>query len=270
MALIRSRDDLKEYCLRRLGYPVIEINVDDNQLEDRIDDALQFFAEFHYDGTDKVYLKYIVKQEDIDNGYITISSSNNFQGEESQNPTESGVTNPVKIEDTIVSVLEIFNLGGVTMSMFDIRYQYVLHDLYTIGSIDLQHYSVTMEYLSLLRQLLSPDKSIRFNRKGNRLYIDGFSSNDIQPGDYIIINATRIADPTVFPKIYDDYLLKKYATALIKRQWGQNLSKYNGVQMLGGITFNGQQIYNEANEEINKIEDKIREEWMEPPDFFVA
>ena len=224
----------------------------------------------YFRNTDHVYLKYVVKQEDITNGYVDISSNNSFQGQETQTPTESGVTTPVKIEDTIISVLEIFNLSATTMSMFDIRYQYVLHDLYTIGSIDLQHYAVTMEYLSLLRQMLSPDKSIRFNRKGNRLYIDAFGSNDVVPGDYIIINATRIADPTVFPKIYDDYLLKKYATALIKRQWGQNLSKYNGVQLLGGITWNGQQIYNEADKEINEIERKIREEWMEPPDFVVA
>ena len=154
--------------------------------------------------------------------------------------------------------------------MFDIRYQYVLNDLYTMGSIDLQHYYITQEYLSLLRQMLSPDKLIRFNRKINRLYIDTKLSREIRAGNFLVIEGYRAADPTVFPEAYNDILLKRYATALLKRQWGANLSKFQNIQLPGGVIMNGEQIYGQAIQEIQELENTVMSKFQEPPDFFIG
>jgi hypothetical protein len=144
-----------------------------------------------------------------------------------------------------------------------------MNDLYTLGSLDMVQYTMTQQYLSMLRQILSPDKTIRFNRRGNRLYIDG-KMTWMVPGDYIIIEAYRVMDPTVSNEIYDDILLKKYLTQLIKRQWGQNLSKFNGIALLGGVTMNGKEIYSEAQEQITKMEEEIINKWELPIDFLVG
>lgn len=278
MARPSTRQQLIQYCLRNLGHPVIEINVDEEQLEDRVDEALQFFAEYHFDGVEKVYLKYQVQQQDINNGYISLTSNNNFvsgtgasgQNESSMAVTEQGQTGSVNIDDLIASVLQVFHFSTGTINMFDVRYQYALNDLYTFGTIELIHYSVTQQYLSLLRQMLSPDKSVRFSRKNNKLYIDMKWQRDTKVGDWIVIEAYRVMDPRVYPEIYNDMLLKKYLTALFKRQWGINLSKFNGIQMLGGVTFNGQKIYEEATREIEAIESTVQSKWELPPDFIVG
>lgn len=278
MARPSTRQQLIQYCLRNLGHPVIEINVDEEQLEDRVDEALQFFAEYHFDGVEKVYLKYQVQQQDIDNGYISLTSNNNFiagtgasgQNESSMAVTETGQTGSVNIDDLIASVLQVFHFSTGTINMFDVRYQYALNDLYTFGTIELIHYSVTQQYLSLLRQMLSPEKSVRFSRKNNKLYIDMKWQRDTKVGDWIVIEAYRVMDPRVYPEIYNDMLLKKYLTALFKRQWGINLSKFNGIQMLGGVTFNGQKIYEEATREIEAIESTVQSKWELPPDFIVG
>lgn len=288
MAKPQTRQQLIDYCLRTLGHPVIEINVDEDQLEDRVDDALQFFAEYHFDGVEKVYLKYQIQQKDIDNGYISITAeskdqagitgSNTFtagtgsngQNESSLAINETGQSGNVKIEDLIASVLQVFHFSSGTINMFDVRYQYALNDLYTFGTIELIHYSITQQYLSLIRQMLSPDKAIRFSRRNNKLYLDMKWPRDVKVGDYVVIEAYRVMDPRVYPEIYNDMLLKRYLTALIKRQWGANLSKFSGIQMLGGVTFNGTQIFNDALREIADIETTVQNKWELPPDFIVG
>jgi hypothetical protein len=283
-----TRQQLIDYCLRSLGHPVIEINVDEDQLDDRVDEALQFFSEYHFDGVEKVFLKYQVQQKDIDNGYISmtaqsqdqagVTGNNTFvsgtgasgQNESSMTFTEDGQTGTVKIEDLITSVLQVFHFSMGTINMFDVRYQYALNDLYTFGTIELVQYSITQSYLSLIRQMLSPEKMIRFSRRNNKLYIDMKWQRDVKPGDYIIIEAYRVMDPRVYPEVYNDMLLKKYVTALIKRQWGANLSKFNNIQMLGGVQFNGMQLYNDAIKEIQDIESTVQSKWELPPDFVVG
>jgi hypothetical protein len=283
-----TRQQLIDYSLRSLGHPVIEINVDEDQLDDRVDEALQFFSEYHFDGVEKVFLKYQVQQKDIDNGYISmtaqsqdqagVTGNNTFvsgtglsgQNETSMAFTEDGQTGTVKIEDLITSVLQVFHFSMGTINMFDVRYQYALNDLYTFGTIELVQYSITQSYLSLIRQMLSPEKMIRFSRRNNKLYIDMKWQRDVKPGDYIIIEAYRVMDPRVYPEVYNDMLLKKYVTALIKRQWGANLSKFNNIQMLGGVQFNGMQLYNDAIKEIQDIESTVQSKWELPPDFVVG
>jgi hypothetical protein len=271
---IRTRQQLIDYGLRNLGHPVIQINIDDDQIEDRVDDAIQYFTEYTTDGQEQTYLKYVMTQSDIDNGYVTLTAAGATgqmpNGDQSQAATESGVTTPVNIEDSLISILEIFHFSASSINMFDIRYQYVLNDLYTMGSIDLQHYYITQEYLSLLRQMLSPDKRIRFNRRANKLYIDTKLSREIRAGSYLIISAYRTIDPTVFPEAYDDILLKRYVTALFKRQWGANLSKFQNIQLPGGVIMNGEQIYGQAIQEIQEIENTVMNRYQEPPSFFVG
>lgn len=282
MPKIQSRIQLIDYALRRLGHPVIEINVDDDQVNDRIDDALQFFSEYHFDGVEKVFLKYKLTPDDIDRGYVEMkydgTSPSRFTGqpgsvgkpEDQENTVEAGVDPTVKIEDLITSVISVWHIGTQTAGMFDIRYQYALNDLYTFGSIDLIHYTNTMQYLQLLQQLLSPEKSIRFSRRNNRLYIDTKLGRDIKADSWLIIEAYRVLDPRVYPEVYDDMHLKAYATALIKKQWAINLSKFKNVQLPGGITFNGDQLYAQAELEIKEIETTIRGATELPVDFIVG
>jgi len=278
-----TRTQLVEYCLRSLGHPVIEINVDDDQVEDRVDQALQFFSEYHFDGVEKVFLKYRIVQDDINNGYVSMTydasvpgkfisgAGASGQAEDQLTFTEAGATGTsVNVDDLITSIIEVFHVDQTGMSMFDVRYQYALNDLYSFGAIDLTNYTITQQYLSLLRQTLSPDKSIRFSRKTNKLYIDMQWSRAVKPGDWLVIEAYRVMDPRVYPKVYDDMLLKKYLTALIKRQWASNLSKFQNVQLLGGVTFNGAELWNQANEEINKIETDMQSQWETGVQFFVG
>lgn len=278
MARPNTRQTLIDYCLRNLGHPVIEINVDDDQLDDRVDEALQFFSEYHFDGVEKVYLKYQITATDVQNGYISLSynasSPNQFTGapgasgqrEDQMTVTETGSSDTVvNIENLITSVLRVWQYSAGSMNMFDVRYQYALNDLYTFGTIDLVNYTVTQQYLGLLRDTLSPEKAVRFSRRSNKLFIDMNWSRDGTVGSWIIIEAYRVMDARVYPEIYDDMLLKRYLTALIKRQWGANLSKFNNIQMLGGVTFNGAQLFLEANAEIKEIQDRMQASFELPP-----
>lgn len=261
---------MRQYCLRALGEPVIEVNIADEQAEDRIDDALRFFSEYHFDGVEKVYLKYQVKQEDITNGYIEMKSDNTgfSSGDRLQNSAETG--EDVLIDNLVTSVTRIFPFTQQSVGMFDIRYQYALNDLYTFGTIDLVQYDLTQQYLTLLRQFLSPDKSVRFNRVQNRLYIDMQWSQQVTPGMYLIIECYRILDPRIYPEIYEDRLLKRYAIALFKRQWGQNLSKYSGIKLPGDITLDGKTMYTEAVAEIDTLEKEIISKYELPADFMMG
>ena len=246
MANPTSRATLKEYALRRLGSPVIEINVDDSQLEDRIDDALQFFAEYHFDGVEKTYLKHIITDADVTNEYITL-------------------------DDSVISVIKLFQFSEGTVNMFDIRYQMALNDFYGLRNPtqSLVNYSITQNHLSLIQDILSPEKSIRFSRVTNQLKIDTAWS-ELTVGDYIIAEAYAVLNPETYPEIYKDRMLKRYVTALFKRQWASNLSKFEGVQLPGGVTFNGRELFDQAQTEIDKLEEQVQEMYELPPDFMVG
>lgn len=247
MATITSRSDLKDYCLRRLGSPVIEINVDEDQIEDRIDDAFQFYREYHYDAVEKVYLKHEITANNISDQYIELS-------------------------DAVVGVERVFPFMNKSTgtNIFDIKYQILINDLYTLMSTDLIYYTEVRQELELINQLLVGQKPIRFNRHMNRLHIDMDWVADVVPGTYIIVECWRILDPNVFTDVYNDMFLKRYATALIKRQWGDNMKKFSGVQLPGGVTLNGEVVYQEAVEEIRQIETEIQSRFELPVDMFVG
>ena len=258
MAVPSSRTTFKNYCLRSLGFGVIDINVSDDQIDDRIDEALQFFAQYHYDGIELMYLKYQVTADDITRASGNTSTSVTDTKDSSITSTFQEANNFIPIPDAVVSIVNIFPFDDkATNNMFDIRYQLRLNDLYDFSSTSILHYQMTMQHLDFLSHILVGEKPLRFNQHQNRLYIDMDWSNDISAGEFLIIECYRKIDPASYSDIFNDMHLKRYATALIKRQWGANLSKFNGVAMLGGVTMNGDTIYSQAQEEIEKLEELI-------------
>lgn len=234
MAVPTSRQEFKQYCLRSLGYPVIEINVDDDQVEDRIDQALKYYGDYHFDATEKVYYKHQITAADKANKYIMLP-------------------------DNIIGAVSIFSIGDPSVradDLFNIRYQIALNDLYTLTSVSLVPYYMVMQHLSVISEMLVGKQPIRYTRHRNRLHID-MDWNTVNPGEYLLVEAYQVIDPEVFTDVWGDRWLFTYCEQLIKRQWGNNLKKFNGMQMPGGITFNGQQIYDEANEEIKKMEEEM-------------
>ena len=271
MAIPTTKSTFKEYCLRSLGKGVIDINVSDDQADDRIDEALQYFAQYHYDGIEKVYLKHQITQADKDRAasHDTTTATDSIDSSITASFTEGKGFIPMP--SAVVSVIQIFPFDDVaTNNMFDIRYQLRLNDLYDFSSTSVIHYQMTMEHLDFLSHILVGEKPIRFNQHQNRLYIDMDYENDIDVGEYIIIECYRKIDPATYTDIFDDIYLKRYATALIKRQWGANLSKFSGVAMLGGVTMNGETIYSQAQEEIEKLEEQIQLSFETPIDYMVG
>jgi hypothetical protein len=256
MATPSTREGLKQYALRALGKPVIEINVDDDQLEDRIDEALQYYAQYHYDAIRRTYLKYQYTQED----------KTRILGNSTESITKNSVTTSWKegngfivVPESVFSVINIFPFSDKgNLNLFDVRYQLRLNDLYDFSSTSVINYDIVLRHLDFLDHILVGEKPLRFNQNDNRLYIDMDWENDLQVGEYIVIECYRKLDPDVFTDVYNDMILKRYVTALFKKNWGANLSKFNGITMLGGVTLNGQQIYSEAIQEVNKLEDEIR------------
>ena len=264
MAIPSSKSTLKSYCLRALGFGVIDINVSDDQVDDRLDEALQYFAHYHYDGIEKMYLKYQVTAADIARAKTNDTTTATDNADNSVTTSFGEGKGYIPMPSGIVSVLQIFPFDNTaTNNMFDIRYQLRLNDLYDFSSTSIVHYEMTMQHLDFLSHILVGEKPIRFNEHQNRLYIDMDWENDITEGEYLIIECYRKLDPATFTDMFDDIYLKRYATALIKRQWGANLSKFNGVAMLGGVTMNGETIYSQAIEEIKELEDKML--LIEPP-----
>lgn len=249
MAKPNSRQTLIDYCLRSLGAPVIEINVDDDQVDDRIDEALQFYQHYHDDAIEKVYLKHIVTQTDITNGYIPI------------NDLVTDVVRVLPIRETVSST-----------DMFDIRYQIHLNDIYALGFMgSLTDYVMAQQWLSLLDMVVDSDeKHVNFERHKNRLEIFMDWSEEVEVGDNLVIECYRIIDPNTFTDVYNDYFLKKYATALIKKQWGQNLIKFEGMVMPGGVTFNGRQLFDDAVQELEQLVEEARLNWEKPVDFMTG
>ena len=259
MAIPSTKATFKEYCLRSLGKPVIDINVDDDQVDDRIDEALQYFAQYHYDGVERVYLKHAITQAEIDRAATNSSESATDKIDNSISATWLEGKGFIPVPDTIVSVIKVFDFTDKnTTNMFDIRYQLRLNDLYDFSSESIIHYHMTRQHLDFLDHILVGEKPIRFNQHQNRLYIDMDWGNDVTANDFIIIECYRKLDPTQYTDVFNDIYLKKYTTALIKRQWGANLSKFTGVEMLGGVTMNGADIYSQAQEEIDKLEERIQ------------
>ena len=304
MARPNTRASFKEYCLRSLGKPVIDINVDEDQVEDRIDEAVQYFSQYHTDGVERMYLKYKVTAEDkvrlrknkefnvvepgtyADNIELEDATNTNLGGDE---PSEGDLIkedgSPIHLEDSnivettyeenqnylvipdaVLSVINIFPLSDrANLNMFDVRYQLRLNDLYDFSSTSIVHFEMTMKHLDFLDHILVGEKPIRFNTISNRLYIDMDWQEDIDADEYLIIECYRQIDPTQHTRMFDDMYLKRYATALIKRQWGQNLSKFNGTAMLGGVTLNGPELFSTAIQEQQKLEEEIRLNFEEPP-----
>ena len=263
MANPATRETLKQYALRALGKPVIEINVDDDQLEDRLDEDLQYFAQYHYDGIQRAYLKYQYTQADKDR--MTADSSESITKNSVTTTWKEG-NNFLVVPESVISVINIFPFSNKSnMNLFDVRYQLRLNDLYDFSSTSIVHYELTMRHLDFLDHILVGEKPIRFNTLSNRLYIDMDWAEDIDADEYLIIECYRQLDPTQHTRMFDDIMLKRYATALIKRQWGQNLSKFNGTAMLGGVTLNGPELFSTAISEQQKLEEEIRLNFEEPP-----
>ena len=274
MAKPSTRQGLIDYCLRQLGAPVLEINVADEQIDDLVDDAIQYFNERHYDGVERMYLKYKVSQEDLDRGkaegtdgvgIVTTTGTSNISGISTTfNFYET--SNYIQVPDSVIGIEKIFKFDTSSISggMFSIKYQLFLNDLYYFNSVELLQYAMTKSYLEDIDFLLTTDKQIRFNKRQNRLYLDidwGAQSKDT----FFVIDCHRALDPEDFSKIYNDSFMKKYLTSLIKRQWGQNLIKFNGVKLPGGIELNGRQIYEDAQRELEDIKQRMSMEYELPP-----
>jgi len=256
MANPATRETLKQYALRALGKPVIEINVDDDQLEDRLDEALQYFAQYHYDGIRRTYLKY----------QYTAADKTRMTSDSSESVTKNSVTTSWKegnnflvVPESVISVINIFPFSNKSnMNLFDVRYQLRLNDLYDFSSTSIINYDIVLRHLDFLDHILVGEKPLRFNQHDNRLYIDMDWENDLAVDEFLVIEAYRKLDPEQFTDVYNDIYLKRYVTALFKKQWGANLSKFDGVAMIGGVTLNGRQIYSEALQDIDKLETEIR------------
>ena len=328
MAEPTTKSELAAWCKRRLGYPVIEINVDDDQVDDRIDEAIKYFHTFQYNGQQRVYLKHKITTDDVNRAAVEETETAT-----DVNPVTSTLAVAVSINDTTLTLANaldfpatgtvtidnetftvtaktgnVLTVGAATaahlinatvtsvdtitwsksqaylvmpssvlsvlrvlpfsdrgnLNMFDVRYQLRLNDLYDFSSESVIHYQMTMWHLDFLDMILIGEKPIQFNVNQRRLYINMDWGSDLDVGEYIIIECYRKLDPTSFTDIYNDIWLKKYATALIKRQWGQNLSKFSGVTMLGGVTMNGDTLYSQANEEVFKLEEESKTTWEEP------
>ena len=231
MAAPTTRELFKQYCLRRLGKPVIDINISDDQAEDRIDDALRYYWDYHYDGTEKQYYKHQVTSTDVTNRYITLP-------------------------ENIIGAVNVFSIGDPSIrsdDLFNIRYQIALNDLYTLTSVSMVPYYTTFMHLGLIQELLVGKQPIRYNRNRNICYID-MDWDTVNLGEYLMIEAYEVVDPTTYADVWKDQWLMRYATALMKRQWGSNLTKFSGLQLPGGVQFNGDKIYDDASAEVDRLE----------------
>ena len=229
-----TRAEFKEYVLRRLGKPVVEINIDEDQLDDRIDDALKYYADYHFDGVEEVYYSYQVTEQDVTNKYITLP-------------------------ENIIGAVDVFNIGDPSIrvgDLFNIQYQIALNDLYTLTSVSIVPYYMVRMHLSLLTEILAGKKPMRYNRINRKLHVDT-DWKAIPAGTFLVVKAYQVIDPDVYSGIWKDQWFKRYATALVKKQWGENMKKFQGMQLPGGIMFNGQQIWQEAENEIQMLEHEM-------------
>ena len=275
MAQPSSREGLIDYAKRQLGFPVLEINVADEQFQDLLDDAIQIYQERHYDGIARMYLKYKITQDDIDRGQarggdstlgITTTTTTSTVGLSTTFDLEEN-NNYIQMPPSVIGVNNIFKVRSDTVydGLFNIRYQLFLNDLYAFGSIDLLQYSMVQTKLEDITFLLNPDVRYRFNIRQDRLYIDVDWAAAVNVDDYFVIDCFRILDPDDFTRVYNDPFLKRYFTALCKKQWGQNLIKFQGVQLPGGIQWNSRQIYDDGVKELDEIRAKMSSDYEMPP-----
>ena len=240
MAQPTSRAEFKEYCLRKLGKPVIEINVDQDQIEDRIDEALMYYWDYHFDGTEKMYVKKQMTQQDLDNGYITVP-------------------------ENVIGVVNLFPISGnlTGSGIFSATYQFVLNNLHDFVNYDLINYYMSFQHLAFMQEILSGSQPIRYNRNQNKLYID-MNKDKINVGEFIVYECYQVVDPVTYTDVWKDRWLQNYATAKIKYQWGTNLTKFIGMNLPGGVQFNGEKILNDADEEIKKMEQEMLSSYSLP------
>ena len=253
MATPTSRSELKDYCLRKLGFPVIDINVDDDQLEDRIDDALAKFRDFHYDGTESIYLA--IKADG------TLAANNYYD-----------------LPNNIIGVTRVLPITGASISsnasdgfnIFDINYQIRLNDFYNLTSSSYVYYYIAREHLEMLNMITVGEIPFEYNRKVNRIQLHSKISNKATSDDYIVLDAVRIVDPSTYTKVFNDTWVKEYTTALFKHQWGSNITKYSNYTLPGGLVVNGDKIYADAVQEVAALEEKLRDVYEEPSAMFVG
>lgn len=234
MAIPTSRAEFKEYCLRKLGKPVIEINVDDDQIDDRIDEALKYYYDYHFDGSEKVYYKHQITENDKTNKYIIMP-------------------------ENIMGAVRMFPIGDPAISsddLFNIRYQIALNDLYTLTSVSMVPYFMVMQHLALIQDIIVGKQPIRYNRHTNKLYAD-MDWNSVNVGDYLLIEAYEVINPDVYTDAWGDRWLQEYASAKIKYQWGTNLTKFTGLTLPGNVQFNGEKILDDAKAQIDKLEQEM-------------
>ena len=276
MAQPASRSDFKNYCLRQLGAPVLEINVADEQIDDIIDDALQYFHERHFDGVLRTYLKYQVTQDDIDRGkgpgqsgvtgITTTTATSTIDGASMQFDWEEN-SNYLQVPPSVIGIEKVFHFDGsqsMSSGMFSIKYQLFLNDIYFWGAMEMLTYNMTRTYLADLEFALTTQKQFRFNQRMDRLYLD-ISWGELTPGDYLVIDCFRTLDPNDYARVWNDSFLKKYTTALLKKQWGQNLIKFQGVKLPGGVELNGREIYEDGVKELEIIREMMSNTYELPP-----
>ena len=283
MAKPTTRDELKEYCLRQLGAPVLEINVADEQVDDLLDDTLQYFNERHFDGVEKTFLKYQITQDDINRGrgsgsgsvgvtttgvgiVTTTGTSTNVSGLGTVTSNFYETSNFIQVPDSVIGIEKIFKFDTSSISggMFSIKYQLFLNDLYFFNSVDLLTYKMTKSYLEDIDMLLTTDKQIRFNQRQNRLYLD-IDWDAQEANNFLVIECYRALDPVDYSKVFNDSFVKRYLTAAIKKQWGQNLIKFQGVKLPGGIELNGRAIYEDGQRELDEIRQRMSSDYELPP-----
>jgi len=242
---ISSRQELAAYVLRRLGEDAIKVNVTVEQLSDRIDDALQFFQEFHFDGIERIYMKHVLTDDDITNKTVPLD-----------NPG-------------VVSIISLVSVPRAQFNIFDIRYQVMLNDFYNFNNVSMIHYQIARQHLALLEFLFDVKPTIRFNRNMDFLSVD-IDWTTAKAGDMLVFECDAILDPDDFPKLYNDRWLKDYLTAIVKRQWAENLTKFNNVQLPGGYTLNGQQMLEQALEEMAALREEVETRYQVPPSFILG
>jgi hypothetical protein len=276
MAKPTTRLELVDYCKRQLGAPVLEINVDDDQIDDLVDDTFQYFNERHFDGVEKMYMKYKLTEEDINRGkatgtvgvgiVTTTATSTAISGYGTTISNWYETSNFIQVPDAVIGIEKVFKFDSSSISggMFSIKYQLFLNDLYYFNSVNLLQYAMTKSYLEDIDHLLTTDKQIRFNQRQDRLYLD-LDWGAQQIDDFIILECYRALDPEAFVGAYNDSFVKKYLTALIKRQWGQNLIKFKGTKLPGGIELNGREIYDDAIQDLADIKERMSTEYELPP-----
>ncbi len=278
MASPSNRTEFVNYCKRQLGAPVLEINIADEQVEDVIDDAVQYFQERHFDGVAQTYLKYKITQDDIDRGRASMESGKKQTGITTTTATAdiagSDVTftyyensNFLQIPPSVIGVTKIYHFDGtntMTNNMFSVKYQMFLNDIYYWGATELLTYAMTKTYLEDINFLLTTEKQIRFNKRMDRLYLD-IDWGSVSKDDYLVIDCFSQLNPDDYGRVWNDSFLKKYATALMKRQWGQNLLKFQGVKLPGGVELNGRQIYDDAEKDLEIIREQMSNTYELPP-----